>query len=277
MKKICTFMIVACDLIIGTSALQAADLYVPPPEEVPIVTTGWYLRGDVGYNFSSSSSGEWDFWNQFPPPVRGVDDTLNYDKFSLKDGAAFGIGVGYRIDPTWRVDATVDYFAADIDGKTPCPSYVKASHGLNPVEDNCNYEDSSSADIWTVMANAYVDLAHYGAFQPYIGAGIGAANVNYDTWNTREVCEGCTYTSDKEGLNSWRFAMALMAGVSYDMTEQLKLDVGYRYTHITGGDAYGFDAADRAPLGGAPGASGTQAKDDGFDLHTVRAGLRYEF
>ena len=131
------------------------------------------------------------------------------------------------------------------------------------------------------MANAYVDLPKMGMVTPYLGAGLGAAYVKYDTWKTQEVCSICTYTSDKDGLDSWRFAMALMAGVSYDLTDQLKLDLGYRYLRVNGGKAYGYDAADRStnPFGNAegPGATGTQAKDNGFNIHTVRAGLRYEF
>ena len=63
-----------------------------------------------------------------------------------------------------------------------------------------------------------------------------------------------------------------MAGASFDLTQQLKLDAGYRYTRISEGDAFGYDAADIAF-----GARGVQGRDNGFDVHTVRAGLRYEF
>lgn len=246
----------------------------------PLEASGWYLRGDIGYNFKANTDGKWDFWNQYEAPWRGVDDTFRYNDFALKGGPTFGVGIGYRFSPMFRADATLDYFSSNIKGSTACPSYIKSGHGLNPVENNCNYQDNSKAGIWTAMANAYVDLPRFGAIQPYLGAGIGAANVSYNTWQTSEVCSTCTYSSEKEGLSSWRLAMALMAGVSYDITDQLKFDLGYRYLRINGGNAYGYDAADRAPVtgyGGGAGASGPQAKDNGFDIHSVRAGLRYEF
>ena len=63
-----------------------------------------------------------------------------------------------------------------------------------------------------------------------------------------------------------------MAGASVDLTHSLALDVGYRYTRVFEGDAFKFDASDRAA-----GATGVQGRDNGFNMHTVRAGLRYSF
>lgn len=287
MKCISAMAVVVCSVLAGATAVQAADIIAEEPvPAAPIAApnySGWYIRGDIGYTFKSKNDGEWSFWNQDAPPYRGIDDTLKYDDFSLKGGANYGVGVGYRFNEMLRTDLTLDYFRAGMNGRTPCPSYIKSGKGLNPVEDNCSYEDNSTANVWTAMANAYVDLPKIGnVLTPYLGAGIGAAYVKYDNWNTHEVCAGCDYASEKEGLDSWRFAMGLMAGVSYDLTDQLKLDVGYRYLRVNGGKAYGYDAADQSttPYNDGvtgPGASGTQAKDNGFNLHTVRAGLRYEF
>ncbi|WP_101417026.1 outer membrane protein [Brucella melitensis] len=283
MKRGCAIAVMICGLITSVSAASAADLIVQKPVFEPLpqpALAGWYLRGDIGYNFKSKTGGKWDFWNQFEEPYRGVDDTFNYDDFSLKGGASYGVGVGYRFNDMLRTDLTLDYFRASINGRTNCPSYVKSSHGLNPVEDNCHYEDNSKASVWTAMANAYVDLPRVGPLTPYLGAGIGAAYVKYDTWKTSEICPTCTLQSDKDGFDSWRFAMALMAGVSYDLTDQLKLDLGYRYLRVNGGNAYGYDEQNRQVInqyGQGAGADGPQAKDNGFNIHTVRAGLRYEF
>ncbi|ABY39869.1 hypothetical protein DK68_2756 [Brucella suis] len=283
MKRGCAIAVMICGLITSVSAASAADLIVQEPVFEPLprpALAGWYLRGDIGYNFKSKTGGKWNFWNQFEEPYRGVDDTFNYDDFSLKGGASYGVGVGYRFNDMLRTDLTLDYFRASINGRTNCPSYVKSSHGLNPVEDNCHYEDNSKASVWTAMANAYVDLPRVGPLTPYLGAGIGAAYVKYDTWKTSEICPTCTLQSDKDGFDSWRFAMALMAGVSYDLTDQLKLDLGYRYLRVNGSNAYGYDEQDRQVInqyGQDAGADGPQAKDNGFNIHTVRAGLRYEF
>ncbi|ORE91143.1 outer membrane protein [Aurantimonas sp. 22II-16-19i] len=264
-------------------AAMAADIieepvYVTPPAPVPVVqTSGWYLRGDIGYNFKSKSDGHWDFYNIFYP---GVDDSHRYDELNLKNSANFGAGVGYRVNDYFRLDATADYFRANAEGRTECPYQIKndPNHGLGGDPDAvCNYDDTSKASIWTIMANAYVDVGTYGRITPYIGAGIGAAHVSYSDSSTTENCPECVptwvpYEGTHPGLSSWRFASSLMAGASVDITEQLKIDAGYKYTRISGGKAFGYDSEDTAY-----GASGTQMEDNGFNIHTVRAGLRYEF
>jgi opacity protein-like surface antigen len=67
------------------------------------------------------------------------------------------------------------------------------------------------------------------------------------------------------GSSSWRFAYALMAGVSVDINCALKADVGYRYRKIKGGGMFGYVS------NGGPGY------DRGFHNHEVRGGLRYTF
>ncbi|MEJ5081745.1 MULTISPECIES: outer membrane protein [unclassified Ochrobactrum] len=292
MRYVSAIALISFGVLTATNGAKAADIVFeePPVVVAPPAASNWYIRGDIGYNFKNKTDGNWAFWNQDNPPYRGIDDTFKYDEFKLKGGASYGVGVGYRFNEMFRTDATLDYFRAGINGTTDCPSYIKTdpAHRLNIVQDNCHYKDNSTANVWTAMANAYVDLPKIGnALTPYFGAGLGAAYVKYDNWSTREVCTeptpgGCNYTSDKGGLDSWRFAMGLMAGVSYDITQQLKLDLGYRYLRINGGKAYGYDKEDssRQPYPNSidgPGATGTQAHDNGFNIHTVRAGLRYEF
>lgn len=258
----------------------AADIIeeIPPVEPAPLpVASGWYLRGDVGYVFKSKGKGDWDFWNQFPG-VQGIDDTYRYDKIDLGDAAGVGVGVGYRVNEFFRTDATLDYFRPDVSTRTECPFMIKAdaAHAL-PFGSDCHYDGDGKADVLTAMANAYVDLPYLGWIVPYVGAGIGAAYVDYGDVNYQEDCAACKpsyvrYEATHNGEDDWRFASSLMAGASIDLTSGLKLDAGYKYTRIFEGDALGYDDADRAA-----GASGVQVRDDGFNIHSVRVGLRYEF
>ncbi|WP_425602906.1 outer membrane protein [Hoeflea algicola] len=272
--------LISAILALGIATLAvpagAADL-LPPFQEPPVVQTysGWYLRGDIGYSKSQESKGEWDFWNQFVG-VQGIDDTYRYDSLKLRDSASVGIGAGYQFNDHVRADATLDFFRAKVAGQTECPLMIKSdpAHAL-PFPADCHYDDSSTANVWTAMANAYVDLKDMRGFRPYLGAGVGAAVVNYGTMSRQEVCPLCApayvrYTADHVGVTSLRMAAALMVGTSYDLTDRLKLDAGYRFMHIFGGDAHEYDAPDQAN-----GASGVQIRDHGFNIHQVRLGLRY--
>jgi opacity protein-like surface antigen len=248
---------------LGISAGHAADIFVPPPpvmvEEVKPDYTGWYIRGDVGYVFESGSD-----WNYYVYP----DDQTRffYDEVDHRDGFTVGGGVGYRFAEHFRTDVTADYYSFDIDGSGKCPPQVFGG--------GCDYDDSSDADVWTVMANAYVDLPYMGPVTPYFGAGIGFAHVSYGDLSNKISFDGGEpfFEGTHKGEDSWRFASSLMAGASIDITRNLALDAGYRYTRVFEGDAYGYDEFDRAL-----GASGVQTEDSGFDIHAVRAGLRYSF
>ncbi|MBB4004675.1 opacity protein-like surface antigen [Aurantimonas endophytica] len=252
-----------------TGTTRAADIIEPiyvepsaPAYEEPVKEnySGWYIRGDAGYLFSSKTSGDYSVFGE-----RG--SRYHFDELETKSSYTLGAGLGYRFSDHFRADVSLDYYDLDIDGRSDCPSYV----GFG-----CNYNDSTSADVWTAMANAYVDLKKLGSITPYIGAGLGFAHVGYGKMKN-EICnptcgaEG-NFMGYHEGEDSWRFASSLMAGASVDLTKQLKLDVGYRYTRVFEGDAFGYDQVDSAF-----GASGVQGRDHGFNLHAVRAGLRYEF
>ena len=122
---------------------------------------------------------------------------------------------------------------------------------------------------WTLLANAYVDIGHYGVFTPYVGAGIGGTYVRWSDLKNTSCDSGnpsnCDPTETHDGKRGWRFTYALMAGTAIDLTCNLKADVGYRFRHVTKGDMFGYK------LNGGPGY------DKGFYSHEARAGLRYSF
>ncbi|WP_306118812.1 MULTISPECIES: outer membrane protein [unclassified Roseitalea] len=242
---------------------QAADvaepvIYEKPvyhvPEVVPEKVSGWYIRGDIGYA-----------WNDF----RGADYVTyghaggsNHLFGDLKGSFSIGGGIGYQINHNFRTDVTLDYtFKTDFDGYTI--GTCTPLGGGAPEE--CMSTDESAFDAWTVLANAYVDLGTYSGVTPYVGAGIGGA---YVRWHDLENTIGPGYdqsgTVTHEGSASWRFAYALMAGVSIEATKKLAIDLGYRYRHIHQGEMFKY--ADHA----GPGW------DNGIRSHEVRAGLRYK-
>lgn len=258
---------------------HAADLiepaYIPPapPPPVEIVSTsGWYLRGDVGYVFSHESEGDYRYVQRDGFTGQDFLQGQHYESFESDSAFYFGGGLGYRLNDFARFDVTADYFSSDLRGTTNCVGFASTT---------CKFDDSASVDIWTVMANAYVDFYRSGRFSTYVGAGAGGAYVSYGDLKNKYSCDPsaavfsgglCDSTFTHEGYAKWRFAASLMAGATFDITDRLKFDAGYKYTRISSGDAFGFDEIDKSF-----GYSGVQGRDHGFDIHTIRAGLRYEF
>jgi opacity protein-like surface antigen len=69
--------------------------------------------------------------------------------------------------------------------------------------------------VTTVLGNLYFDVPTGTAFTPYLGAGAGYGWASIDN------------AKDKDGL-----AYALMAGVGVDITDNVALDVGYRFRDV---------------------------------------------
>jgi opacity protein-like surface antigen len=247
--------------VLASSAAYAADVYQPEPQpayvDAPEVTvaeaSGWYLRGDLGYNFNKLRGAEY---------FQGSNSSLtDFTTASIKDNFTVGAGVGYQVNSYLRSDLTFDYmFKSDFSGSTTgqCGSPLEA----------CTSSDLAAMKAYTLMANAYVDLGSYAYFTPYVGAGIGGSYVKWDKLRNT-ACQddggGCDTTVEHGGKGSWRFAYQLMAGASIDVTCNVKADIGYRFRHTLGGDMFGYAS------NGGPGY------DKGFYSHGVHAGARYIF
>jgi len=254
-------------LLAGTALSNAADLYEPPiVEVVPEVRTihsgGWYLRGDIGY--SHNSVGGVSYYQG------SATLTGDFEKHDLGESWSLGGGIGYQATDYFRMDITVDHaFAADFDGSS-------ASGVINcgTATGVCDYEDTGDLAITTVMANAYIDLGNYSGFTPYVGGGIGGAMLHWSNVDNNEICVSgdCTGSpgdSEHGGYGDWRFAYALHTGVSYDISHNLKLDAGYTFKHIEGGRMFAFESGNAN--------SGQQGFHDDIKVHTVRAGIRWNF
>ena len=254
-------------------AAYAAD-YDPPifaeeaAEYVPVeVGSGWYLRGDVSYVFDKSIDGV-DY-----TAFDGIGNvSASFTSASIDTDFAWGGGFGYRFTDYFRADATIDGFRADFDGSTS---------SANPCLDDpvlgtsCRSTNGSEVSAVSVMANGYVDLGTYVGITPYAGAGIGYSYLSWSDLNDTTYCVGgvppCAGVgsvggSTHAGEDGWRFTYALMAGVAYDISRNLKLDVGYKYRSIDGGNMFKWDSADSF----GDGSHGN------IDTHEVKLGLRYE-
>jgi opacity protein-like surface antigen len=169
-----------------------------------------------------------------------------------------------QIDPQWYVRGDVGgAFSSRIDGRDGPRSdsgwAVDAGAGRNlgngfRVEGEALYLDGKgkdrSADVKTTGAflNGYYDFLAGADWQPYVGAGVGVAQVK---------------TSGGTGLvhgDDTRFAYQFKVGVSHPFNERLTGDIGYRYLGVND-----------VKIGTGPGAiSGT------YDTSAIMVGLRYK-
>jgi opacity protein-like surface antigen len=241
---------VCAGTMLAIPAAQAADIPEPPPPV--IVVHGWYLRGDIGYSNQEVDSLD----NALYATYDSVDTV--YKDF---DGAPFlGFGVGYRWNNWFRTDITGEYRSkSDFDGLDI------AVIGPDIIPDNYTAKKSE----WLALANGYFDLGTWHGITPFVGAGVGAANV----WISDFTDVGVTVDSVAFGEDNgeWNFAWALYAGLGFEVTEAFTVELAYRYLDLGDGESGDLIAFDGTNLINNP------MEFNGITSHDLKLGVRYTF
>ena len=100
------------------------------------------------------------------------------------------------------------------------------------------------------MANAYYDFKNESRYTPFVGGGLGVANVEYDI----DKIDG-DKINEKDDDNVMAYQIIL--GGSFAATERLNIDLQYRYFATKDPDLFGADLE--------------------YQSHNVMLGLRYNF
>lgn len=267
MKTAAKFLLGGAALVAaGAAPAMAADIYEPPvietpyyapPEQVPAPVAGWYLRGDVGYAWHKFHEGYYAVADDYDLVTKSIFGS------SFRGSYSIGGGVGYKATDYFRTDLTLDYWG---NGEYTGETFGICNFGNGDV--SCSSTDIATFTALTLMANAYVDFGTYGRFTPYVGGGIGGSYVRWGELENKACNDADSdecYYGYHEGASGWRFAYAVMAGVSVDVSCNVAADVGYKFQHIYGGSMFG--TYDGAGFG----------HDGGISSHQVKAGLRYKF
>ena len=254
---------------------NAADFLPPAPSaEPPLLRgsvapefSGWYLRGDVGVSINSVRSPSSDFLPGTTPPA------FAYDSKSLGSSTLFGIGVGYQFNNWFRADVTAEHRGSA--NYNAVASYFSAA--VAPATNACSSPAPGGRcpDLYTgqvsstaFLANGYFDLGTWSNLTPYVGLGVGLANVRTSAWVDKSIGNtGGGYAGDTARTS---FAWAAMAGLSYAVTQNAKLELGYRYMdlgRVTAG----------AIICQPPGVLGCPQEIQKFRLasHDLRLGMRW--
>lgn len=207
----CLFLPFSAALLWAVPAL-AAD-YDPPilieeaPEYVPVeIGSGWYLRGDISYNFGD-----------------GITDFELFDEQTEHRRFGVGVGVGYHFNDFLRGDVTVSYLGGDRYSYNDGTDRVRASHSF-----------------WSGLVNGYADLGTIVGITPYIGGGIGIAYSSQEF----EFDSPTLGRHDDFSESQYSFAYALNAGASYRVTDNVSVDLGYQFFHAPEARYLDFDAGE---------------------------------
>jgi len=246
------------------SVANAADYSPPPPQPicvprsqanmwpgVPICVeefSGWYLRGDIGITNQRVDKLE----NALLPA------STHHVNAEFDSAGLFGIGAGYQFNNWLRFDVTGEY-----RGNSDFTGLDIVRVGGSTFTDEYRAKKSE----WLFLANAYLDLGTWWCVTPFVGAGIGVSRVNISSFvdvNTPNL--GVAYGGTEA---KWNLAWALHAGLAFQATNNLAIELAYRYTHL--GDGIAGDAV--TYTGTNSFNNPTTFKD--ITSHDLKLGLRW--
>jgi opacity protein-like surface antigen len=252
--------------VAASSTVRAADLLPPPPMMPEPVEFGgdWYLRGDVGV-------GMLNFDKTIARDVSSPSVPYNYRKIEdrIGDQVFVGGGIGYQVNSWLRFDVTGEYrtkadwtfTAQDLDSR--------------PVGYNLTKGHFSSA---VGLANAYIDLGTWHGITPFIGAGIGVAHHMFDSVSDQGLgayTGGAAGTAGGFGIgrpkDTTELAWAVHAGVGYDVSHNLKLELAYRYLNMGSAETGVISCLPACP----PANLKTAYKLKEVESHDFKIGMRW--
>jgi opacity protein-like surface antigen len=177
-------------------------------------------------------------------PGNPVSSKVDYDT-----GLAFDAAMGWNFNRYVALDFETGFIGAKINN---VPGYTSDNSRLYNVPFLVNATLSYPIPRTNII--------------PYVGAGVGGADVVFDTDSFQENASGNTVNGSE---NDVVFAGQVFAGVRFELTRHLSLDLGYKY-FATGNPTFSYPPT----FGGGPNLD---AGFRGARTHSVLAALRFDF
>jgi len=237
-----------------------APLMAPPPAPMMDSASGLYLRGDVGVGHMGESS----VTSIITTPGYVVQNP-RFDRKSFDSNAFASVGIGYQFNSFMRADVTGEIRTNTRYNATQSYDDIFGPQGC--FNARCDNVYSASIRSSVFMANGYFDLGTWRGLTPYVGAGIGMANhkVSGLTDQAQAPTSGYGSAADKSKTS---LAWSLMAGVGFEVTRNLKMEVGYRYLNMG-------NVSSGQIICHVAGACPNEVQKYKLDSHDVKVGFRY--
>jgi opacity protein-like surface antigen len=145
---------------------------------------------------------------------------------------------------------------------------IELAHRENDVDtinvDLIDFKGDGDFSATSVMLNGYWDFETGSPVVPYLGGGIGFANVSANNVKFFDELGAVRYVDDDDNV----FAYQLAAGLAFALNPALTLDLGYRFFGTSDPELEADPLLVDPPFGDF---------ETEFDSHNVNLGLRMNF
>jgi opacity protein-like surface antigen len=232
-----------------------------------LADTDTYISLNVGASIVDDAHQELVL--SFPTPVNEtVTTTFDF-------GHTISAALGVSFSDGYRFEVEVANQVNDLVGR----SDTSMCCWINGVKTNpfMRYDskyEGIDGTVTTLLANAYKDFYIVDKFFGYVSGGVGVAFHEWDARSYVEEMEGRLRVHVNNLAVNQRYdetvlAWQLGAGLSYELTKEISLNVGYRYL---------ANDTTPSPFPSPPSSSNDMLHDeDDFGSHNVTAGIRHSF
>lgn len=183
---------------------------------------GFYVSGDLAANWLKTQTYKVNISNA---PVGTTVDLRS------KTGWGGGLAVGSQSGP-YRLEAALDFLSnktkngtANLQGGWPGTPSLTTSGRVTATP---------------LLINGYYDFRPTALWTPYLGIGLGVANINVNVSAVEPISDTFARVHD----NSTEFAYQGIAGVSWKVTNRMKVNLDYRYLRT---ETATFNVTDQVP------------------------------
>lgn len=185
--------------VMGAAGIMVAAMCLSPAARA---AGHWYARADVSYNHLSD--------NGWPSP-NGFVSTKS------SNGEGLDVALGRDLGPVWAGGAVRGEF--EIKWKmNGIDSFTQNGDRLTGV--------TGHTRMLALMYNLYNDFMPDSTFDPYVGGGIGYANVHYGNYYGFDANTGNGSSIDSSDNE---FAYQLFAGFKLRVSDSVAIDLAYNW------------------------------------------------
>lgn len=234
--------------------LTAAALPAGAKDSLP----GPYIGISGGANFQNNAFNFNDASSS--PPF----DTTAVVSFDTDTGFNVGLIGGYRFG-SWgtvspRFEVETGYLANNADSSNS--TIITSVIGI-PFLTTIGTNDATIGEVNAhyALASLLFDIPLNGPVMPFIGGGVGFANVSFDNIIIQSGANtGVLIANDEDTVFAWN----VTAGFSYNLSRNIALALSYRYLRFEGIDAL------------STAAGGGTINSNDVENHQVNLGFRFE-
>ena len=178
---------------------------------LPAHADGWYARADLSLIADGTADHD--------TLVANVPGALAVNSES-QDMWGGDIGLGYEFGDGFRIEGVLGYRSGDLDvSSAVVPGLVTAPPAVSAPD--------GDLDSWEAMLNVLYDFNEGGRLRPYVGVGMGAADVDAKAHNLVNSTTGTPVNGFSDSDTG--FAYQGLIGLGYKLSDRTTLDVGYRH------------------------------------------------